>query len=83
MNARADLPKRARAAEAALVGKPWNEASVQAALAAMTQDFTPMTDQRASTAYRMKVAQNLLLKFYLETSGGGDATRVLELAAHG
>jgi xanthine dehydrogenase iron-sulfur cluster and FAD-binding subunit A len=31
----------------------------------------------------MTVARNLIMKFYLETSGGGAATRVLEVAAHG
>ena len=59
--------KRAAAAEAALTGQPWTEATLQAAMAALAQDFTPMTDQRASAAYRLQVAQNLLKRFWLET----------------
>jgi xanthine dehydrogenase small subunit len=82
----AGVPKRATAAEAALAGKPWDEAAVLGAMAALDQDFVPMTDHRASAGYRMTAARNLIMKFYLETSGSGSATiRVLELetAAHG
>jgi hypothetical protein len=44
--------KRAAAAEAALVGQPWTEATLQAAMAALAQDFQPLTDMRASAGYR-------------------------------
>ena len=63
----AATPKRAAAAEAALVGKPWSEDTVAAAMAAMTQDYAPLSDMRASSAYRMKAAQNLLKRFWFET----------------
>jgi xanthine dehydrogenase small subunit len=63
----AATPKRAAAAEAALAGKPWNEAAMRAAMAAMQQDFAPLSDMRASSAYRMQAAQNLLRRFWLET----------------
>ena len=66
----AGIPKRAAHAEAALGGAPWSEASVRAAMAALTRDFTPLTDMRASAAYRMRVAQNLLLRFLYESAGG-------------
>ena len=59
--------KRAIAAEAALVGGAWDEANLAAAQQALGSDFTPMTDMRASDAYRMQVAQNLLRRFWLET----------------
>ncbi|MBH9575690.1 xanthine dehydrogenase small subunit [Inhella proteolytica] len=59
--------KRAAAAEAALRGQPWNEASLQAAQAALAQDFKPLSDMRASAGYRLQVAQNLLRRFWLET----------------
>jgi xanthine dehydrogenase small subunit len=59
--------RRAAHAEAATVGQPWVEATAEAAAAALAQDFKPMTDMRASDGYRMKVAQNLLRKFWLET----------------
>jgi xanthine dehydrogenase small subunit len=65
----AATPKRARAAEAALEGKPWNAASVEAAMAALEQDFTPLTDMRASAAYRRTAAQNLLRRALLESGG--------------
>jgi xanthine dehydrogenase small subunit len=61
--------KRAAQAEAALVGQPWTEPSVAAAQAALAQDFQPLSDMRASAAYRMQVAQNLLQRFWLETRG--------------
>ena len=59
--------KRAANAEAALVGQHWDEAAVAAAKAALTRDFAPLSDMRASAAYRMQVAQNLLTRFWLET----------------
>jgi xanthine dehydrogenase small subunit len=63
----AAIPKRAAKAEAVLNGKPWNEASLKEAMAALTQDYAPLTDMRASSEYRMKSAQNLLRRFWLET----------------
>jgi len=63
----AAIVKRAAAAEAAIVGQPWNQATVDAAKAALAQDFTPLTDMRASAAYRLQVAQNLLQRLWLET----------------
>ncbi|MEG1201496.1 MAG: FAD binding domain-containing protein, partial [Comamonas sp.] len=59
--------KRAALAEAALQGKPWSQDTVKQAQAALVQDFQPMTDMRASSAYRLKVAQNLLQRLWLET----------------
>jgi len=59
--------KRAAQAEAVLLGQPWNEATLQRAEAALTRDFTPLTDMRASAGYRLQVAQNLLRRFWLET----------------
>ncbi|MGH8855070.1 MAG: xanthine dehydrogenase small subunit [Telluria sp.] len=63
----AATPKRAAAAEAALLGQPWNEAAMRAAMAALAQDFAPLSDMRASSGYRMQAAQNLLRRFWLET----------------
>ncbi|MGL4728500.1 MAG: xanthine dehydrogenase small subunit [Bosea sp. (in: a-proteobacteria)] len=63
----AATPKRAKAAEAALMGRRFDVAAVEAAQAALAQDFSPLTDMRASSAYRMKVAQNLLERFLMET----------------
>jgi xanthine dehydrogenase small subunit len=63
----AATPRRAKHAEAALIGHDWSEASAQAAMAALDADFQPLTDMRASSAYRAKVARNVLRRFYLET----------------
>ncbi|WP_426208074.1 xanthine dehydrogenase small subunit [Massilia sp. TWP1-3-3] len=63
----AATPKRAAATEALLVGKPWTDDTVSAAMAMMENDFAPLSDMRASSAYRMKSAQNLLRRFWFET----------------
>lgn len=65
----AGTPARARAAEAALIGRPFDAAAVAAAQAALAQDFTPLTDMRASAQYRLTVAGNLIERFRLELSG--------------
>jgi xanthine dehydrogenase small subunit len=63
----AAIVKRAANAEAALQGQPWNEAGVEAAAQALGADFKPLTDMRASAAYRLEVSRNLLRRFWLET----------------
>ena len=63
----ADRPKRAASAEAALHGQPWSEAVLLQGMDALARDFTPLTDMRASSAYRMRTAQNLVRRFWLET----------------
>ncbi len=65
----AGTPKRAALAEAALVGQPWKQDTMHRAMAAMTEDFQPLSDMRASAAYRMQTAQNMLLRYFHETSG--------------
>ena len=59
--------KRAALTEAALLNQPWTEAHLQAAQAALSQDFKPLSDMRASAAYRLLVAQNLLRRLWLQT----------------
>ena len=59
--------RRAAKAEAALNGQIWNEATLKNAMAMLAQDYSPLSDMRASSAYRMKAAQNLLRRFWLET----------------
>ncbi len=59
--------RRAPQAEAALKGREWNEAALVDAMQALARDYTPLTDMRASSAYRMKTAQNLLRRFWFET----------------
>jgi xanthine dehydrogenase small subunit len=61
--------QRAPRTEAALAGKSWSHQSLSAALPALSQDYTPITDMRASRDYRLQVARNLLDRFYLEHGG--------------
>ncbi len=65
----AGVPKRARAVEAALVGQDWTRANVEAAMAKFAEDFTPMSDMRASAEYRIEAAANMLMRCYLEDQG--------------
>ncbi|QFU07735.1 Carbon monoxide dehydrogenase small chain [Rhodobacteraceae bacterium THAF1] len=64
----AGTPKRATQAEAALVGQPLADA-IPAAQAALEQDFQPLSDMRASSAYRMAAAQGMLAR--LAATGPG------------
>ncbi|TAG82620.1 MAG: xanthine dehydrogenase small subunit [Betaproteobacteria bacterium] len=73
----AGVPKRAINAETELTEKAWSETQVRAAMQAMHADFSPMSDMRASAAYRMQVAQNLLLRFWLESQSAPAEVRVI------
>ena len=75
----AGTPKRAARAEAALRGMPWTDGTVGAAMAALERDFEPLSDMRASAAYRMEAAQNMLLRAWLEDQD--QAASVLEVTA--
>jgi xanthine dehydrogenase small subunit len=72
----APIPMRATATEAALIGRPWDEATAEAAAKCLEDEFTPIDDMRASAAYRRRVLANLMRRFRLETSGAQIATRV-------
>jgi xanthine dehydrogenase small subunit len=73
----APVPKRARQAEAALKGKPWTRENVEGACWVLSEDYTPISDMRASARYRLRVAQNLLRKFFIETSEPAARTRIV------
>jgi xanthine dehydrogenase small subunit len=62
----AAIPARATNAERALVGEAWSQASIDAAIAALPSDFTPLTDARASQSYRLAGAGRMLERFYLQ-----------------
>ncbi|OGB35813.1 MAG: xanthine dehydrogenase small subunit [Burkholderiales bacterium RIFCSPHIGHO2_02_FULL_66_10] len=65
----AATPARAHQTEAALLGQPWNADTVMAATAALRAEFQPISDMRASAAYRQTVLGNLLRRFWLESQG--------------
>lgn len=65
----AATPVRAVKTEAALVGQPWTQATVRHAMAALRAEFSPISDMRASAAYRSEVLGNLLQRYWLESQG--------------
>jgi xanthine dehydrogenase small subunit len=75
----AGTPCRAATVEASLIGQPWTNDTITQAAAQFAKDYAPMSDMRASAAYRLKIAQNLLHRYFSETTG--QATSVLEVSA--
>jgi xanthine dehydrogenase small subunit len=74
----AGIPKRATHVEAALIGQPWTRATVEAARARFGDDYTPLSDMRASADYRLDTAANMLLRYFEDMSG--NPVSVLEVA---
>jgi xanthine dehydrogenase small subunit len=79
----AAIPKRAVACERSLAGAAWSERAVREAMDALDEDFTPISDMRASARYRRAVARNLLMRLYLETDGDPGWVRVYDHGRHG
>lgn len=78
----AGIPKRAVHAEQALLGQLWDEQAIQRAQQALPDDFSPLSDGRASREYRERVAANLLQRFYLNSaSSHQQPTRLGDLIA--
>ncbi len=73
----AGTPRRASRAESVLTGADWSKTTVRAAMAALTDDFEPLSDMRASADYRMTTAQNMLWRYWLDDHGA--TTSVLEI----
>lgn len=65
----AGTPCRASAVEAALIGRPWSDETVKQAKWSFAEDFKPMSDMRASAAYRLETAANMLERYWLEDQG--------------
>ena len=66
----AATPARARAAEAALLDHHWTESAAVAAGDALRAEFSPISDMRASGAYRSVLLANLMRRFWLDSRGG-------------
>ena len=60
----AATPRRAAGCEAALVGRPFSEATIAAAAEALKGDFSPLSDVRGSAAYRIEAAAALLWRLW-------------------
>lgn len=76
----AAIPKRAMNCEAALINQELSQKQVLLAMQALSKDFQPLSDVRASADYRMKVAQNLLQRFYFEMTNKAIKTQVVDYA---
>ena len=60
----AGTPARALRTETALIGQIWSAETFATAQAVMAQDFTPLSDMRASAEYRARTAENMLMRYY-------------------
>lgn len=75
----AGIPKAATNLEQALLNKDVSMEAFEEASQVLDQDFTPMTDVRATSEYRMQVAQNLIQKCAFELSNPNSVTRIESL----
>ncbi len=66
--------KRAAKTEATLTGKAWTEENIQLATALITEDFTPLSDARATANGRLLMARNLLLSLYEQSKNNSHGT---------
>lgn len=65
----AATPVRAVKTQAVLLGQPWTLDAAKQATAALRAEFQPISDMRASAAYRSEVLGNLMQRFWLESQG--------------
>jgi xanthine dehydrogenase small subunit len=65
----AATPVRALQTQACLQDQPWDEAHIQAAQQKLQHEFNPISDMRASAAYRTQVLANLLQRAWYESQG--------------
>jgi xanthine dehydrogenase small subunit len=65
----AGTPKRAKHVEAALIGQPWDGDIAARVAAEWDRDFTPLSDMRASAAYRQEAARNMLQRYWEDSQG--------------
>ena len=63
----AEIPKRAKNCENFLKNSKFSEDIFEKAKDLLKRDFNPISDMRASKQYRLEVAENLLIKFFIET----------------
>jgi xanthine dehydrogenase small subunit len=64
----AATPTRALQTEATLIGQPWSEVTLAAAQRAIAQEFSPLSDLRASADYRRQILGQLLRRAWLEST---------------
>jgi xanthine dehydrogenase small subunit len=79
----AATPASATAAEQVLLGQAWSQQAATTAGLALQAQFEPISDMRASGAYRRTLLANLMLRLWLESQAGGDTTVLTRVSAHG
>jgi xanthine dehydrogenase small subunit len=65
----AATPVRARQAESAVRGRRWDEDAARGVAQALRAECSPISDMRATAAYRSEVLGNLMQRFWLESQG--------------
>ncbi|MGJ8522160.1 Xanthine dehydrogenase [Carnimonas sp. R-84981] len=77
----AAIPKRAYQSEAVLEGQPLTAAQVEKVRSALADEFSPLTDARASSHYRLAATANLFERLRLQLSSTDIATELLDATA--
>lgn len=75
----AATPKRGAAMEGTLIGKGWSEETAAAAGVMARQDYAPISDHRASSDYRLRVAGNLMTRLYRDLEDVEETLEVVKL----
>ena len=75
----AATPRRAAGCEAALTGQPFSESTIAMAAEALRGDFSPLSDVRGTSAYRIEAAAGLLWRLWHREQGA--AVSVLDVEA--
>jgi xanthine dehydrogenase small subunit len=65
----AATPARAYQTEAVLAAQPWNETTLSKAQHTLAQEFSPISDMRASADYRRMLLRQLLQRAWLAQQG--------------
>jgi xanthine dehydrogenase small subunit len=65
----AATPARALKTQAVLQGQPWTQEAARLAGSTLKAEFAPISDMRASGAYRRELLGNLWRRFWLESQG--------------
>ncbi|MDD1779766.1 xanthine dehydrogenase small subunit [Enterovibrio sp. ZSDZ35] len=78
----AAIPARASHCEQALVGQRLTSATIQSAMTALGNDFSPISDFRASKEYRAETAANLLYRLFTELNYAADGKTIETRVIH-
>ena len=66
--------RHARRCEQVINDAPWTAETIDRACAALAEDFSPISDMRASADIRLVAVQNLLRRFWMESRGEAEET---------